>query len=66
MKMITMNTLAAGPQGIAKPGTVLQVKDDDPLNAIPWSRAYSKELDDKPGKPQAPRGWTQGIERAEG
>jgi len=53
---VTMTKIAAGPQGVARPGRVLDVKEEEgkALFAVTAARPYDAELDKK-----AKRGWVK-------
>jgi hypothetical protein len=59
---VTMQTIMAGPDGVAKPGTVLDVPQQfgDQLLAGHYARPFDKDRDSK-----APRGLAKPKEVAE-
>ena len=56
---VTMTKIAAGPQGVARPGTVLELKDEEGREFISGmsARAYDPQRDAK-----AKRGWTKSMD----
>lgn len=56
---VTMTKIAAGPQGVARPGTVLDVKEDLGKQLVngAFAREYDAQRDAK-----ANRGWTKATD----
>lgn len=59
---VTMTKTAAGPQGVARPGTVLEVKEDEGKQLLTdtAARPYDPQRD-----AQAKRGWRKAPDKAE-